>query len=266
MGMTPTWTGLIRHLNADSMVVAILNGAYSTEVVVGKGLKQGCPLSPLLYMLYTACVERTLLASRVGFVVERTSDGLTEQQALPGLLFADDIVLMAGNSGDIEQRHLQTLITSCAKALAPLGLHFNTKKSAVIASSGPEAPGSLTLPCGGLLPQATECRYLGVSLSAQQDYTAHHEKRLRRTSQRVSLILRRKFLWGFNRFIIVRELWKTVHVPALTFANAVPMPMPMRCGGLPNSADPRMAGTQPARCRETGYGLPRQRGKRGNPE
>lgn len=110
---------------------------------MGKGLKQGCPLSPLLYMLYTACVERTLLASRVGFVVERTEDGLREQQVLPGLVFADDIVLLAGSTGD-----LQTLITNCVDAMAPLGLQFNTKKLAVIVFSGPETPSSLTLPCG----------------------------------------------------------------------------------------------------------------------
>ncbi|XP_072143556.1 uncharacterized protein [Dermacentor andersoni] len=217
--MTPTWTELIRRLYADRTVVATLNGAYSSEVVVGKGLKQGCPLSPLLYMLYTTCVKRTLLASRVGFVVERTCDGLREQQVLLGLVFADDVVLLAGNTGD-----LQTLITSCAEAMAPLGLQFNTKKSAVIAFSGPEALGSLTLPCGGLLPQATEYRYLGVNFSTQQDYTANHEKHLRGTSQRASQILRRKCLWGFNRFTMVRELWKTVHVPALTFANAVVCP------------------------------------------
>ncbi|KAH7973503.1 hypothetical protein HPB49_001820 [Dermacentor silvarum] len=108
--------------------------------------------------------------------------------------------------------------------MAPLALQFNTKKSAVIAFSGPEAPGLLTIPCGGLLPQATEYRYLGVNFSAQQDYTANHEKHLRRTSKRASQILRRKCLWGFNRFTMVRELWKTVHVPALTFANAVVCP------------------------------------------
>ncbi|KAH7970285.1 hypothetical protein HPB49_002260 [Dermacentor silvarum] len=170
-------------------------------------------------MLYTACVERTLLASRVGFVVERTDDGLREQQVLPGLVFADDIVLLSGSTGD-----LQTLITNCAEAMAPLGLQFNAKKSAVIAFSGPETPGSLTLPCGGLLPQAAEYRSLGVNFSAQQDYTANQEKHLRGASQRASQILRRKCLWGFNRFTMVRELWKTVHVPALTFANAVVCP------------------------------------------
>lgn len=34
-------------------------------------------------------------------------------------------------------------------------------------------------------------------------------------------MLRRRSLWGCNRYILVRELWKAVHVPALTFANAV---------------------------------------------
>lgn len=219
LGMPPTWTGLLGRLYRDSSVVATLNGAYSSEVRVGKGLKQGCPLSPLLYMLYTAGVERKILASGVGFVVERISDGLKEQQTLPGLVFADDIVLLAGNSGD-----LQTLVTSCAEAMAPLGLQFNTKKSAVVNFSGPGLPGLLTLPDGGLLPEAPEYRYLGVNFWAQVDYTANHERHLRQTSQRAGQVLRRRCLWGFNRPIMVRELWKAVHVPALTFANAVICP------------------------------------------
>ncbi|KAH7959552.1 hypothetical protein HPB49_011874 [Dermacentor silvarum] len=77
--------------------------------------------------------------------------GSGSSKCCQGLVFADDIVLLAGNTGD-----LQTLITSCAEAMAPLGLQFSTKKSAVVAFSGPEAPGSLTQPCGGLLALATE--------------------------------------------------------------------------------------------------------------
>ncbi|XP_037505957.1 uncharacterized protein LOC119382330 [Rhipicephalus sanguineus] len=129
LGMPPTWTGLLGRLYRDSSVVATLNGVYS---------------------------KRKILASGVGFVVERISDGLKEQQTLPGLVFADDIVLLAGNSGD-----LQTLVTSCAEAMAPLGLQFNTKKSAAVNFSGPgfltrewlersqRAVGRLALGCHG---------------------------------------------------------------------------------------------------------------------
>ncbi|KAH7977359.1 hypothetical protein HPB49_000943 [Dermacentor silvarum] len=28
-------------------------------------------------------------------------------------------------------------------------------------------------------------------------------------------------MWGCNRFLMIRDLWKLVHVPGLTFANAV---------------------------------------------
>ncbi|KAH7980694.1 hypothetical protein HPB49_018307 [Dermacentor silvarum] len=47
------------------------------------------------------------------------------------------------------------------------------------------------------------------------------EDHLCTASRRAGSVLRRRGLWGFNRYIMVCELWKAVHVPALTFANAI---------------------------------------------
>ncbi|KAH7980492.1 hypothetical protein HPB49_016671 [Dermacentor silvarum] len=48
-----------------------------------------------------------------------------------------------------------------------------------------------------------------------------HEENLRKTSPRAAKVLRRKSLWGCNRFLIARDMWKSVHIPGLTFANSV---------------------------------------------
>ncbi|KAH7959554.1 hypothetical protein HPB49_011876 [Dermacentor silvarum] len=112
----------------------------------------------------TWTVSRSAIDRAITRISARTARGL-----------GGDIVLLAGSTGD-----LQTLITNCVNAMAPLGLQ-DTKLAD-------------TTMRGGLLPQAAEYRYLGVNFSAQRDYTANQEKHLRGASQRASQILRRKCL------------------------------------------------------------------------
>lgn len=79
----------------------------------------------------------------------------------------------------------------------------------------------MLLPNNDTIPWATEYRYLGVILSSSSDLLGAHEEHLRQACRRACAVLRRRSMWGCNRYILVRELWKAVHVPALTFANAV---------------------------------------------
>ncbi|KAH6943703.1 hypothetical protein HPB50_025628 [Hyalomma asiaticum] len=48
-----------------------------------------------------------------------------------------------------------------------------------------------------------------------------HEMKTRDAGLRAQCTLRRRCLWGCHRYLMVRDLWKLVHVPGLTFANAV---------------------------------------------
>lgn len=137
LNMPPPLVDMLRRLYKNNTVVACLGGAQSLPVPVRRGLKQGCPLSPLLYMLYVSGLERSLIDSRLGFPFRFLSEGLPDTWVLPGL--ADDLVLLAETVVD-----LQRLVTH----LARLGLSFNPKKSAVIQFSGrPEVK------CGALTGQ-----------------------------------------------------------------------------------------------------------------
>lgn len=217
IGMPLEWVDLLRRLYSQNTVVAFFAGVHSEPVSVDRGLKQGCPLSPLLYMLYAAGLEHVLLESGHGFQFRYTQQGLPDAWTLPGLVFADDLVLLAENTCELQQ-----LVSISAEHIDSLGLQFNPSKSAVVRFSGTsESVCPVTLPSGETIAQASEYRYLGVILSGSTGTYTLHEEHLRNSSKRASCILRRRCLWGCNRYLLVRELWKTVHVPALTFGNAV---------------------------------------------
>ncbi|KAH7979446.1 hypothetical protein HPB49_009431 [Dermacentor silvarum] len=116
---------------------------------------------------------------------------------------------------------LQNLVTVAADHLRRLGLHFNARKSAILQFSGTEEDIDVRLPGGGSIPVSDQYRYLGVNFHASAVLFDKQDEHVRQASVRAANVLRRRSLWGCNKFVLVRELWKAIHVPVLTFANAV---------------------------------------------
>ncbi|KAH8022322.1 hypothetical protein HPB51_023375 [Rhipicephalus microplus] len=133
-----------------------------------------------------------LLASGISFSFTYPYDGMPVTWKLLGLVYADNLVLLAESPTDLQQ---------------------------LLSGSHPNA--DINLPGGDQIQWATEYRYLGVVLSTCVDLLGAHEINLRKASQRAANALRRKSLWGCNRFLLIRDLWKGVHFLGLTFANAI---------------------------------------------
>ncbi|KAH7935858.1 hypothetical protein HPB52_014408 [Rhipicephalus sanguineus] len=163
-------------------------------------------------------MERALLESSLGFRLKYSTSGIDENRRLPGLAFADDVVLMAESKAE-----LQALLDICATEMTSLGLRFNAKKTKVVPFAGNMAE-SVDLKLGSeSIALETTYKYLGVLLCSEASIYNQQEAHIRQASLRAQCILRRRILWGCNRFIMVRDIWKLVHVPCLTFANAVCM-------------------------------------------
>ncbi|KAL3209132.1 hypothetical protein MRX96_038350 [Rhipicephalus microplus] len=112
--MPPTWIDLLQRLYSNNMVIATFGQTSMEPVSVRRGLKQGCPLSPLLYILYTAGLEWDLIGSGRGFALRFQYAGSPQVWTLPGLVFADDLVLLAENTDQLQNLiDVQAAISRC---------------------------------------------------------------------------------------------------------------------------------------------------------
>ncbi|KAL3169570.1 hypothetical protein MRX96_045355 [Rhipicephalus microplus] len=109
--MPPTWIDLLQRLYSNNMVIATFGQTSMEPVSVRRGLKQGCPLSPLLYILYTAGLEWDLIGSGRGFALRFQYAGSPQVWTLPGLVFADDLVLLAENTDQLQNLIDQKIMT-----------------------------------------------------------------------------------------------------------------------------------------------------------
>ncbi|KAG0411884.1 hypothetical protein HPB47_010974 [Ixodes persulcatus] len=72
-------------------------------------------------------MKKVLEQTGIGFTLRHMLQGDMVEWWLPGLAFADDLVLMADNVSDMKK-----LLIACEAKAARLRLQFNTNKSAVV--------------------------------------------------------------------------------------------------------------------------------------
>ena len=207
-------TAILRNIYKDNKVIITWEGKATGKIEIGRGLRQGGPLSPLLFMLYLRGLEDRLEKSGLGFDLSYSKLGQTIQQSLPGLIYADNIVLMANNRID-----LQELMSICGREGEELGLEFSSEKSAVMIFNNDDVE---RLKIQNItVERATKYKYLGVWICGGAEYLSEHEKYIIGKGNRNAAVMKNRALWNYNRYEVVREIWKGVMVPGLTFGNAV---------------------------------------------
>ncbi|KAH8020873.1 hypothetical protein HPB51_007969 [Rhipicephalus microplus] len=151
-------------------------------------------------MLYTASFERALLVDGGGFSLAHSYGEAPVPWRLPGLVYVDDIVLMADSLGDLQQ-----FVSLSANHLSKLRLCFNAEKSVVLVFARTDITAAGSLPEGGQIPLKEKYRYISVQLSTSGHVLDIHEENIRKTSLKVAN-LSKGSLWGCNRFLLVREM------------------------------------------------------------
>ena len=124
MGIPDHLTCLLRNLNAGQEETLRTGHGTTDWFQIGKGVRQGCILSPCLFNLYVQYTLRTA--------------GLEEAQAeikiagrnISNLRYADDTTLMAES-----EEELKSLLMKVKEESEKVGLKLNLQKTKIMASS-----------------------------------------------------------------------------------------------------------------------------------
>jgi len=110
---------LISKLYMDQRVKVRLDRGETRSVQTGRGVRQGCCLSPILFNLYSECLTKEAL------------DGLGDfnigGQIIKTVKYADDLVLMAR-----EEMVLQGMIDKLIETGSCYGMVINVEKTKVM--------------------------------------------------------------------------------------------------------------------------------------
>ena len=100
MGVSYKFIAMLKNLYTDNTRRIKWQGGITPPITVNRGVRQGCPLSPLLFSLYITHIPAKLDAKCHGTILLDTK--------VTNLFYADDVVLISESRTDMLQA-LQTL-------------------------------------------------------------------------------------------------------------------------------------------------------------
>jgi len=179
---------LIGNLYMGQKVKVRIEGEGSEPGQIGRGVRQGCPLSPLLFNIYIDELMRE--------AVEDTEEGIkVGGKLIKALRFADDQAMLASSENELQQV-MDRLNTTSAK----YNMKINTKKTKVMKISKDKEASISIIIDGEEIEQVKEFCYLGSLISS--DAKCHKEIRRRIAMGKEAFTKRKELLrGGLNRHL-----------------------------------------------------------------
>ena len=123
MGIPDRLTCLLRNLYAGQEATARTGHGTTDSFQIGKGVRQGCILSPCLFNLYAEYIMRN-----TGLDEAQTGIKIAKRN-VNNLRYADDTTLMAES-----EEELKSLLMKVKEESEKVGLKINTQKTKLMAS------------------------------------------------------------------------------------------------------------------------------------
>ncbi|RVW70775.1 Elongation factor 1-gamma [Vitis vinifera] len=201
MGFGERWTGWISWCISTATFSVLINGTPEGFFNSSRGLRQGDPLSPYLFVIGMEAFSRLIhRAVRGGFLSGCRIKGRRGDGALVShLLFADDTLVFCDSSQD-EMAYLSWLLM-WFEALS--GLRINLDKSEILPVGRVENLELLALEVGckvGRLPTS----YLGIPLGANHKSVAVWDGVEERFRKRLA-VWKRQFISKGGRMTLIRS-------------------------------------------------------------
>jgi hypothetical protein len=132
------WAGLndeaiqvVRRLyNNNTTTIRSSTGPTPPPITINAGVKQGCPLSPIIFNLAIEPILRAVSRPNIGYHLH--------DQKIDTLAYADDLVLTAKTPAELQQ-----LMSITGRVATWAGLRFNARKCASLHTDGRSSPHEL---------------------------------------------------------------------------------------------------------------------------
>jgi hypothetical protein len=208
------WSIIQDMLASVSRQVAI-DGEKSEAFNVEIGVPQGAVLSPLLYSIFIQGLSDMLIAEGFGLSVCGTR--------VPVLLYADDIVLLAEDSDE-----LQAMLDAVSRYAVQWQFRFNPKKcSVVVATSSKaekkEAEGTKWTFGDGTIAVSNEYKYLGADMGkiGRGQWTSCLTRITKRAKEKMNQLIHAAGGKRPLQFKTSIHLYKTLVRPVMEYADAI---------------------------------------------
>ncbi|KAG6924690.1 hypothetical protein G0U57_016740, partial [Chelydra serpentina] len=114
-GMPETFIQILRVLCKDCTTTICATDGETDAIPIRCGVKQGCPLSPIIFNLAMEPLIRAISSGTSGFDLH--------SKRISVLAYTDALALVADSS-----ENLQGMLVVASRATEWMGLHFNPKK------------------------------------------------------------------------------------------------------------------------------------------
>ena len=204
LGFSGDFLSALKALYSDDSVDCVVNGITTRPIFLRRGLRQGCALSPILFALYIMDVGNDINTSQLGFKLGNV--------VVSGLLFADDLVLVAKSSSA-----LKSLLNLVKTGFDKLKLSISVQKSQVISPADEawevvDEEGLAVL----TLDQVEQYKYLGTwTYSSMYRTVVEKQKLCVKTAHKYKSSCIHVSRMGPDVVDVVLCTWSNVAIPAI---------------------------------------------------
>ena len=181
MGFGEKWRKWIHSCLNSAFASVLINGSPTSEFKLERGLRQGDPLSPFLFILAVEALNVVFLEARNKSIFLGAEVG-KDKVPISHLQFADD-ALIVGHWSLPNARNLSRILT-CFHLASGLKINFNKSKLFGIGVSSSELNSIAS--SIGCQPSLLPCTYLGLPIGANMSRYGNWSSLIDRFQKRLS--------------------------------------------------------------------------------
>ena len=195
----------------DKVICSVRVNGFSTDWFAVKcGLKQGCPLSPVLFSFFINDLPLKMRNTGIGVTCGEDKVNI--------LLFADDIVLLAENPED-----LQVLLNTLSIWCKLNGMVINGSKSNIVHFRTPSISRSdVVFKVGDITLDVVESyKYLGLILTEFLDFSKAAAAVAKSANRALGLIIAKAKSFGGLPYNVFYKLYESIVCPVIMYGAPI---------------------------------------------